>query len=229
MTVEHDGFGDPAFCTGCMKYVYESDDSGPCPVCFPETGADAQEFEARWWGNCANTYGEETKQHAYAAVLGLDLRDRGGPGPTINLSGASILDLGGGPTSLLLKTENRGQVSTVVDPLPVPDWVKARYEAEGIAYLQRAAEGFSDGVRYDEVWIYNVLQHVYDPVEVLKTAARHADYIRIFEWVDVPAHEGHPHELKAAQLDKWLGASGNVLGMNHHGASGKAYVYTGAI
>lgn len=226
--IKHKAATYPATCTGCEQYVYEAADSGPCPVCFP--AEDAQVFETRWWGDCVNTYGEESKQHAYAALMGLDLRDRGGPGPTIDLRGVSVLDLGGGPVSLLLKTENGG-TRTVVDPLPVPTWVGDRYAAAGINLVGRAAEGFTDEdcPRYDEVWIYNVLQHVYDPIEVLKTAARHSDYLRLFEWVYVPAHEGHPHELHAAHLDRWIGGKGRVQGVNRNGATGTAYIYTGAL
>ena len=53
---------------------------------------DAQEFEAAWWGNCANSYGEETKQLVYARLMELELRDFGGPGPEIDLDGKIVLE-----------------------------------------------------------------------------------------------------------------------------------------
>ena len=32
--------------------------------------------------------------------------------------------------------------------------------------------------------------------------------LRIFEWVNIPPHEGHPHELTKKSLDEWIGQEG---------------------
>jgi hypothetical protein len=142
-----------------------------------------QVFERDWWGNCVNTFGEEAKQLTYAQLMGLT----NVPDPTTShwpqydLVGLNVLDLGGGPASMLLKTVDPGRL-TVVDPCPYPPWVAARYTEAGIEYFQEPAETFvSTPTRgrnnvelydYDEVWIYNVLQHVEDPAACIATARR---------------------------------------------------------
>lgn len=186
-----------------------------------------QDFEADWWGSCANTYGEESKQIVYARLMNLSPQNLDGHWPVYDIDGGSVLDIGGGPSSMLLKTINAGH-RTVVDPCPYPDWVAARYEAEGIEYIRSAGESFISPARYDECWIYNVLQHVEDPTEVIAVARRNADRIRIFEWIDIPAHPGHPHELHKTMLDDLLSVEGNVVDLNERGCVGRAYYFAEA-
>ena len=59
---------------------------------------------------------------------------------------------------------------------------------------------------FDEGWIYNCLQHVDDPNKVMAMLLRSADSVRIFEWIDLPVCEGHPHTLRAEQFERWLPA-----------------------
>jgi 2-polyprenyl-3-methyl-5-hydroxy-6-metoxy-1,4-benzoquinol methylase len=182
-----------------------------------------QEFEAGWWGQCTNTFGEETKQITYAHRMGLINEPFEGHWPSYDLGGRSVLDLGGGPTSLLLKARNLKRAA-VVDPCPYPKWVDARYEAANITYIRAAAEGIDvETGAWDEAWIYNVLQHVQDPEAIIANAREAATVVRLFEWVDLPPHLGHPHELKAADLSRWLGGPGTVEQMNENGCVGRAF------
>lgn len=184
-------------------------------------------FESTWWGNCVNTLGEELKQTTYASYMGLQLVNYGGPGPLIELDGHSVLDIGGGPCSLLLKATQGAH--RVLDPLPVPQWVIARYAAHGIAYDRREAESALPALDYgvyDEAWLYNVLQHTNDPELIVREASRIAPLVRLFEWVDIPAHDGHPQELHAADLDRWLGGQGLTVELDDAtGCRGRAYVF----
>lgn len=183
---------------------------------------DHQEWERSWWGDCSNTYGEETKQITYAHRMRLEIVPDMGRWPVYDLAGKSVLDLGGGPASMLLKTKGGGRM-TVVDPCEYPRWVAERYATHAIEYRVTPAEDFHAPAWYDECWIYNVLQHVRDPLGVIDTARRHARTLRIFDWVETPASEGHPHTLHAAELDEWLGGQGFVEQMNENGCVGPAY------
>jgi hypothetical protein len=82
-----------------------------------------------------------------------------------------------------------------------------------------------DAVEYgwDEVWIYNCMQHAIDPKLIIDNAKKAAPVLRLFEWIDIPAHDGHPHELTEANLDEWIGAKGNVIQLAESGCYGKAY------
>src|SRR4030042_2483273 len=116
---------------------------------------EATEWERNWWGNCANTLGEEMKQLLYAEKMGLKMFHDGKSPFNIDMKGASVIDIGGGPCSLLLKCHNvRG---TVVDPCNYPKWVYLRYDKARIQVVINKAEEYHGGA-VDEIWIYNCLQ-----------------------------------------------------------------------
>lgn len=182
---------------------------------------DEQIFEKNWWGNCLNTFGEETKQLTYAKKMGFQSFSWEGKWPVYNMQNQSVLDIGGGPVSLLLKCVNLKE-SFVVDPCDYPDWIIYRYREAGITFLPIKGEDLL-AKNVDEVWIYNVLQHVDDPEKVIKNAQASGKLIRVFEWIDMPPVAGHPHELKEETLNKWLHGKGKVEQLNENGCVGRAY------
>ena len=184
----------------------------------------AQEHEKNWWGNCSNTLGEELKQIIYAQKMGLKFHEANGVPFIIDLGGKSVIDVGGGPVSLLLKAIN-GECK-VVDPCDYPYWVAARYTEAGIEYLKLKAEDLRR-TGFDIALIYNVLQHTEDPQKVIENIKGAAKQIRIFEWIDSEINVMHPHMLTQAQLEEWLGGKGTVeefTGIN--GLSGKGFYGT---
>lgn len=215
---------------------------------------DDQKFEKDWWGDCSNTFTEETKQLTYGYKMGLQCYSNNGKWPCYNLDGKSVLDIGGGPVSILLKCENRGPCR-VVDPCRYPTWIRLRYMESGIEYLTAKGEDVYSHVEgneihnkilsggkpvngtwkngkfqsksrksgWDEVWIYNVLQHTEDPELIIQNAKNVAPVIRIFEWIDIPAHEGHPQELKEENLNEWLDGKGTTEWLDENGCHGRSY------
>ena len=174
---------------------------------------DAQKWETGWWDTCINTYGEEEKQLLYARKMSLQLYHNKKSPYNINMDGKTVVDIGGGPTSLLLKCTGLIR-ATVVDPLPIPHWVELRYGEAGIYYDQRPAERFNTDQLYDEAWVYNCLQHTANPKRVVKNALKSAKIVRLFEWVHTRINEGHPHSFKPDLLDKWLGGTGKFETLN---------------
>jgi len=168
---------------------------------------EAQDWERHWWDNCINTYGEEEKQLLYANRMGLQTFHNKKSPYNFDLGGISVLDIGGGPSSLLLKCVN--MLGTVVEPLELPTWVLLRYDTAGIKFHRIAGENL-DMTGYDEAWIYNVLQHTRDPQQIVENARHAAKLIRIFEWIDMPTNEGHLHTLTESNLNDWLGGEGKV-------------------
>lgn len=164
----------------------------------------AQESEMAWWGDCLNTYAEETMQLAAAQAMKLDVD----PVRAVVKATGNIVDIGGGPTSLLLKTE--GITGTVVDPGAFPPWVLDRYEAAGIEYVCEKGEDYlrQPHADIDEVWIYNTLQHVEDPEAIVRGAIRAAPVVRLFEWIGFPTNECHIHVLRASHIIKWARKAG---------------------
>ena len=189
--------------------------------------AKATEWERQWWAHCANTFGEEFKQLLYARKMGLKTFHDGKSPFNFDLEGKSVVDIGGGPCSLLLKCRNvRG---VVVDPCRYPAWVYGRYIEAGIKINSIPAEQLEiQGI--DEAWIYNCLQHTQDPKEICRRARQAAKIIRVFEWIDTGTSEGHLHNLTEALLNEWLGGEGKVERVNENTAAGLAYygIFRGA-
>ena len=180
----------------------------------------AQKWEGSWWDTCQNTYNEEQKQLIYAEKMGLvRVPDKKTP-YRFDLKGISVLDIGGGPVSLLLKCVNvRGKV---VDSLEYPDWVAERYKTAGIEYERIKGEDLNE-TGFDEIWIYNVLEHTENPEKIIQNAKKAGKLIRIFEWVDTNLTDGHIHTFNKQQLDEWLGGRGKVENFSRGGAYGQGY------
>lgn len=196
-------------------------------------------WEKGWWSNCVNTLDEQQKQQIYANYMKLDQFvkytsnfEHKGEQQTkgtsyYNLNGKSILDIGGGPVSLLLRCGNFAR-AVIVDPCDYPKWVELRYESAGIEFLKKCAEDVIFDTKFDEVWIYNVLQHVKDPVKVIELAKKSGKKVRVCEPLNVGECLGHPHNLTKEMLDKAFERVGLTENANNHLIKGNIYfgVYT---
>lgn len=193
----------------------------------------AQEWEEQWHSNCVNSLNEELKQIVYAEKMGLIRKPTSKTPYNYDLEGKSILDIGGGAYSLLLKCENfkknrEGDLGTsVIDPLmdKYPEWVLERYESADIFYKSMRGEDLNTKSEevFDECWIYNVLEHTENPEKVCSNALKSGKIVRVFEWLGVPKNVGHPHTLNENDLNKWLKGQGRVEKINRNGAVGTAY------
>jgi len=163
--------------------------------------------ESRYWGTCQNTLDNQLKQQCYVKYMGLNeyatpaSGQRGQHLYGFDLKGKSILDVGGGPVSLLLRCYNFSR-AVVVDPCNFPSWVVERYKLAGIEFINQKAEGVTFDQKFDEAWIYNCLQHVQDPVKVVNMAIASAHKIRVCEpRCEVGLGLAHPHNLTKENLD----------------------------
>lgn len=158
-------------------------------ACTLEQWAIAQEGEYLFWQTADRTRLCRTLDALYVNALQID---------EATVAGCSILDLGGGPMPLAALLDLPFASLTVVDPLPnVSRCIRPR---PNVQRMRMPAEDYT-GPLSDEVWGYNVLQHVIDPAMVLETAKRHARFrVRWFDWVDTPLADHHPHSLTAAEI-----------------------------
>jgi hypothetical protein len=177
-------------------------------------------FEKDYWGNCCNTFDEEQKHFVYASFMGIPKNRY-----SFILPNRSVMDIGGGPSSMLLKCKGLKN-GKIVDPIEYPQWTKDRYKLMNIEVDVKPGEEVTETDAYDEVWIYNCMQHAIDPEQIITNAKRAGKILRLFEWIDVPAHEGHPHELTESNLNEWIGSSGKTATLSLMGCFGKAYINT---
>lgn len=192
---------------------------------------EAQQEEKDWWNTCANTYWEEHKQFTYAKYMGLQFFEDHQSPYNIDLQGKRVVDIGGGPSSLLLKAKNGApKVSEVIDPCRYPRWVQSRYAEQDIVLTKKTGENFTDNFitysKADEVWIYNVLQHTENPATIVENALKILEEngtFRIFEWINTPTNSAHPHSLTKEKLDEWVGQQGQTTHLASEGCYGEAY------
>jgi hypothetical protein len=186
---------------------------------------EAQKFEKDWWSDCTNTLGEELKQMEYAKCMGLKFASQ--KGKLVIKSDKSIIDIGGGPCSLLLKVETPKKKLTT-DPLCFLGWVYDRYDSANVDQVVAKGEDLLEWIklpegRFDECWVYNCLQHTDNPRKIIENAKEIAKTIRIFEWLEIPTDEGHIHTLHKSELDYWLGKEGETKEFDTGLLSGLAY------
>ena len=147
----------------------------------------AQIWEKQWWMiNCGNRVQQEIIKNTF--VSRMMFIDQGLPDKT-------IIDIGCGPVSLLQRLPIKDGCAAL-DPLHFEHFEEL-YAQKNIKRLVKCGEDLSpnvDGI-YDEAWIYNCLQHVKNPLEIIKNATKVANVVRIFEWTYMKPCEGHPHEL----------------------------------
>lgn len=181
---------------------------------------EAQVWEKEWWSTCQNTVWEDVKQMNLAPYLGLKIIPNEYTNYRIPMNGEKVLDIGGGPSSILLKCENiKG---TVVDPCDYPKWVADRYKEAGIEYIKIMGEDIPTNAKYDITLIYNCLQHTYLPEQIIKNALAISKEVRIFEWINTGTNAGHPYSFTREQLEGWLGGRGQVVNLNSGGLHGQA-------
>ena len=173
---------------------------------------DANKWEADWHGTCCDgaSYGEEQKQILYANKMGFQFYHDARSPYNIDLKGQSVLDIGGGDISILFKCVNfKG---TVIDPCMglYPEWVRERYRFAGITCINQKGEDLDTSVVYDLILMYNLLQHTDSPEKIIKNALSVSKEVRIFDWVNMSKHLGHPQELTKVLLDNCLGGIGKV-------------------
>ena len=180
----------------------------------------AQIWERNWWMTYRNQHQPEIIKNTF--VSRMMFVDQGVPNKT-------VIDIGCGPLSLLQRVPVKSG-SAAVDPIHYGD-LEDVYTQKNIKRIIKCGEDLSleDGT-YDEAWIYNCLQHVKDPISIIKNAMKIATTVRIFEWTYIKPYEGHLHELtpdllKAPfQMFDWNTVMTTTGFLNHNGLNGNYFM-----
>lgn len=194
------------------------------------TWEEAQKEELDFWNAPGSELGEQLKQLAYAKYLGLEFMHDGNSPYVIEKAGKKILDVGGGPVSLLLKTTaNPNDYRLIADPCHYPEFVRSRYADSGIDYWITPGELLHGDIEsFDEVWMYNVLQHTTNPQKIFNNiydALNDGGQFRFLDWVNTPTNVAHPITMSVEDVRRMVvkaGFSDEVYTtfMNENGAVG---------
>jgi ubiquinone/menaquinone biosynthesis C-methylase UbiE len=160
----------------------------------------------------------ETLKHQdiYMQALGITQDYYYEPDRSLNMSGLNVLDVGGGPASILLRTNNNLpnrphdglNKGVVIDPVMITDHQKMRYDFHDIEFIEDQAENidkyYSEKGFFDECFIYNCLQHVVDPLKILDKITAVSKRIRIAEPLNVPTDHMHLHMFTENYFDEYF-------------------------
>lgn len=186
-----------------------------------ERWAEAQEAERRFHNDPKDValvkYSESYSQ--YFKWLGIDP----------DLKGKSIIEIGPADVPALYFCENYSQ-SCIIEPMPSTLLYELVFDLP-ICLSMVVAED-NDINNCDEVWLFNVLQHVLDPDKVVDNCKKWAKTIRYFEPVDQPISDCHPHAPTQDDFKRWFGDAaklyqGNPNAVNFHTAKCMYGVWAG--
>jgi hypothetical protein len=117
------------------------------------------------------------------------------------LEGKTIIEVGCAHIpALMFCTDYKG---IIIEPLP-SDILLGITQDMPVEVIREPAE-YVD-ITGDEVWLFNVLQHVIDPDELIANMKRCADVIRYFEPVNMETSTHHPHGFTMDDFTRWFGA-----------------------
>lgn len=154
----------------------------------------AQKNEQEWWQEWFGEHGGNDDEWLAFIMrsFGITAEDQ--------FAGQVLVDVGGGPIGILSKLSARRRV--VIDPQSTPsvDPTLERLIAPGEEIP------LEDGTA-DVVFMYNVLQHVRDPRQVLDECVRIAKpggRIYLNDQLYVPTDPAHPHTLTESLFQSWF-------------------------
>jgi len=159
-----------------------------------------QDWERDWWGlHWAPHWDDEIrKQKGYFRMI---------DSPQLQVGDKSVLDIGCGPVSQLQRCAH-GEGCRGVDPLAVSPETLQRYVDTDVEFLNVKAEEMPVDKQFDEIWMYNTLQHTDSPPEIFKrllACTKVGSAVRIFEWIDLGVCPGHPQNLTEAMFAEVFG------------------------
>jgi 2-polyprenyl-3-methyl-5-hydroxy-6-metoxy-1,4-benzoquinol methylase len=136
------------------------------------------------------------KEGDYKHAVYVILRDHFSINPETDLKDKKVLESGGGcyPSSYFCSDLKK---AVNVEPLyeNFPEAVKQKLSDKGVECVAVAFEDYKSRIKFDEIWFFNVLTHVKDPTLQLENAKKMTKTIRVFEPLDTPINNEHPHTL----------------------------------
>ena len=151
---------------------------------------------------------EERKQHTYSYDEGVLHYKKSYDnylkylGTDYNHEGKTIVEIGCADFPALQHVKAKCRV--VIEPMPSYN-LGLICNLNGIHLLDYAVENMFALPDSDEIWLFNVLQHVIDPDKFIEKCKASTKLIRFFEPLNYPADVCHPHVLTEADFTRWFG------------------------
>jgi len=122
----------------------------------------------------------------------------------LDLDGKTILEIGPARIPALLYCNNYGP-SFIVEPTKYED-AEHLYENKPITFIRELYEECDSPV-VDEIWLFNVLQHIQNPDYFIEKCKKNAKVIKFFEPINTPIEVHHPHSFTLEDYELYFGDS----------------------
>lgn len=153
---------------------------------------------------------EERKQHIHTLESGIEAYGNtyrqyfSHLGMEPHIPGKKIIEIGCADFPALYFC-NSYEHGIIIEPMPSKILMKLMVKkAETIFLMDKPAEA-CDFPNVDEVWLFNVLQHVLDPLVIIEKAKKAAGKIRFFEPINTPLDKCHLHSFTLDYFKESLG------------------------
>jgi len=122
-----------------------------------------------------------------------------------------IVEVGCAAQPHLLQCQSNFKKAYAIEPLidRWPQSIKDNWTQNNIIAVNEAYE-LAEIPDADETWLFNVISHVIDPVEMMQKAMRTSKIVRFFEPIDQPINMAHPHEITMQLIEKVMGPFGEI-------------------
>ena len=125
-----------------------------------------------------------------------------------NLERKWIIEIGCADIPALIFCTNYSH-SIVIEPMPssVLDEVTAGkpIDIHKVPVEDLDLPGVYESNQADEVWLFNVMQHIIDPDLFVEKCKKWGKVIRFFEPIDMGTNDCHPHAYTIEDFQKWFG------------------------
>lgn len=122
----------------------------------------------------------------------------------LDLKGKTILEIGPARIAALLYCNNYNP-SFIVEPTIYKD-SEHLYSEKNITFIREIYEK-CESPKVDEIWLFNVLQHIVDPDLFIEKCKKNAKVIKFFEPINTPIEVHHPHSFIFDDYVKYFGKS----------------------
>ena len=119
-----------------------------------------------------------------------------------NLENKTILEIGPARIAALMYCNNY-RPSFIVEPTRYED-TEHLYKDSPITFIREIYED-CESPTVDEIWLFNVLQHIVDPDLFIEKCTKNAKVIKFFEPINTPIEIHHPHSFTFDDYVKYFG------------------------
>lgn len=155
--------------------------------------AERKFHDGRTWSEKAKEYKE--MYSTYLAVLGFDIAGSGSVNKVLEVGCADV------PMLYFVKCKN----AHICEPMPSKLLNNICYENDFTQHSCKFEDMPEPAELFNEIWLFNVMQHVQDPEKFIEKAKRIGRTIRFFEPIDWPIEIYHPFSYTIDDYKRWFG------------------------